>query len=707
MKSLKITSLFYIGISIFLLLGVKFMSEMSKLNPPKAKKISHELIKHSDKRIDPYFWLNQRTHPEVIDYLNSENTFSDETLKPYEKIQKELYLEMRGRIKEDDQSVPYRIGSYEYFRRTDIGQEYAIQLRKKINSDGKEEILINGPELSKGHKYFSVTTADPSPNEKMVAYSMDTIGRRFYSIHVRSIESGQELIAPIENTSGNFEWANDNKHLIYSVQDPKTLRVFQIKMLNIQTQQIKIIYEETDETFSTWLGKSNDQKYILINCASTLSNEYHLLDADQPQKPLQKFWSREAKHEYSLNHGDQGFFIITNKNALNNRLVLTHKITDTLDQAKELIPHNDSTYITQFENFKNFAAIEVKENGLNRVRLYTIDFKQSKNIEFEDSAYSVSIGSNRDYDTTFLRYEYESFRQPPSTYDFDFKSEKSIHRKTLPVPNYHPDEYVSERLMLPSRDGKQIPVSLYYKKSLQKNGTAPLLMYGYGSYGFAMDVWFSSRMVSLVDRGFVYAVAHVRGGSELGRQWFEDGRVLNKKNSFYDFIDATESLLKLKYADPQKVFAQGGSAGGLLMGGVVNLRPDLWRGIISQVAFVDVLTTMLDDTIPLTTSEYDQWGNPNEKQFYDYIKSYSPYDNIVDAKYPHILATTGLHDSQVQYWEPAKWIAKIRDHQKGRAVQLLKINMDAGHGGASGRFESLKEDAYEFSFLFFCLEHEK
>lgn len=690
-----------------LYLGARKMNLVEAIQIPQAKKIDHTLEKHGDRRNDPYFWLNERNNPEVITYVQAENKYADAILKPYENIQNELYKEMRSRIQEDDSSVPYQIGNYVYWRKTEKGQEYPIQLRKKREPNSLEEVLLNGPEMAKGHKYFSLTSADPSPNEQMIAFSLDTVGRRFYSIHVKNLQNGQEIISPIENTSGNFEWANDNIHLFFTVQDPKTLRVFQVKRLNIQTQKIDLVYEEKDETFSTWLSKSNDQQFILINCAATLSNEYHLIPADQPLTKPQIFWPREAKHEYSLNHGDQGFFVLTNKNALNNRLVLVKKMTDQLADAIELVSHRTDSYITQFEVFKNFVALELKENGLNGVRIYSADFKKHKDIQFQDTAYTVSIGVNREYETDFLRYEYESFRLPPSTYDYYFATNESQHRKTLPVPNYQADQYVSERLMLSSRDGKLIPVSLFYKKDLQKNSTAPMLVYGYGSYGFAMNVWFSSRIVSLVDRGFVYAVAHVRGGSELGRQWFEDGRVLNKKNSFFDFIDATEGLLKLKYADPKKVFAQGGSAGGLLMGGVVNYRPDLWRGIISQVAFVDVLTTMLDDSIPLTTSEYDQWGNPNEKIYYDYIKSYSPYDNVVDAKYPHILATTGFHDSQVQYWEPAKWIAKIRDHQKGKAVQLLKTNMDAGHGGASGRFEALKEDAYEYSFLFFCLDQEK
>lgn len=672
---------------------------MKSLTPPQPEKIPFKLEKHGDVRVDDYFWLKDRKSPKVKKHLVAENQYTEKIMAPHKKLSETLYKEMRGRIKEEDSSAPYKKGNYWYYRFTKAGQDYPTYARKFKTLESKPEVLINGTLRSKNKKYFSNTGPEISPNEKLMAFAEDTQGRRFYTIHVIDLKTKKPIISPIKNTSGNMAWANDNKHLFFSVQDPETLREFQIKRLNIKTKKVDLIYEEKDPTFSCWVSKSSDDKYLFIGSAASLTSEYQYVDADTPTQPFEIFLKRETKHEYSLDHGDQGFFVLSNKNALNNRLLLITDPRKGLDSAKELITHSDKVYLTSFLPFKNFVAVETKENANSHLKIYSTDFKEVQSITFDDSAYTVELNVNEEYETDYVRYSYQSFRMPPSIYDYDVLHHKSELKKVLEVPTYDPANYTSERIMVKSRDGKEIPVSLFYKKTTQKNKTAPLLMYGYGSYGLSMDVWFNSNVVSLVDRGFVYAIAHVRGGSELGRQWFENGRVLNKMNSFNDFIDATEGLLKLGYGDPTKVFAQGGSAGGLLMGGVINLKPSLWRGVLAQVAFVDVLTTMLDDSIPLTTSEYDQWGNPNEKQYYDYIKTYSPYDNVVDNKYPNILATTGFHDSQVQYWEPAKWVAKLRDHQKGTGLIMLKTNMDAGHGGASGRFKALKEKAFEYSFF--------
>lgn len=656
-----------------------------------------KLEKHGDVRVDPYFWMKDREDPAVVRYLEEENAYFEKVMEPVKGLREQLFQEFRSRMKEDDASVPFRDGPYYYYARFETGKEYPIYARKK-SLDAPEEVLLDVNEMAKGHKFFQVGFPNPSPDHTKIVYAVDTVGRRFFHLYVKNLVNGA-VSDPIENTTGNVEWANDGTTLFYSKQHPETLRSQWIYRHKLGAKNDELVFEEKDETFYVAVSKSRTEKFLFINSQASLSTEVQFLDASQPDGAFQVVLPREKEHEYSVEDGEDGFYVTTNWRAKNFRLMKAPRRTATKDEWTEVIPHRTDVYLDGVDVFKHYIVAQERREGLRALRVIDRKDGSSRNIQFPDPTYVVDPGANAMYELPYFRYEYESLNRPKTTFDYFYATEKSEVRKVRPTPNLDPSQYVSERLWATARDGVKIPISLVYKKGFEKNRKAPLLQYAYGSYGYSMEPWFGITYMSLLDRGFVYAIAHVRGGSEMGRHWYENGKFFHKKNTFTDFIDATEHLIAEGYCDPQHVYAQGGSAGGLLMGAIANMRPDLYRGIHAAVPFVDVVTTMLDDTIPLTTFEYDEWGNPNKKDYYEYMKSYSPYDNVREQAYPNILVTSGFHDSQVQYWEPTKWVAKLRKMKTNDALILLKTEMKAGHGGASGRFEQLRETADEYAFF--------
>ncbi|WP_200976155.1 S9 family peptidase [Echinicola sp. 20G] len=677
---------------------------MTSKPSPKASINNKKLIFHGHERNDPYYWMNDRNNPEVIQYLNDENDFLKASLQHTEGLQNELYEEMKGRIKEDDQSVPYFKDGYFYFSKYIQGGEYPIFCRKKDSLENPEEVLLDVNILAKGHEYFNVSSLAISTNQNLLAFAQDNVGRRVYTIRLKDLTTGEILKDEIPEITGNIAWANDNKALFYSKQDPNTLRSFQIYKHSLGQQSIEdeLIYEEKDETFTCHISKSKSKKYLFINSESTVSSEVRFIEADSPNNTPHLVQSRERDLEYSVEHFEDHFLIWTNHNkALNYKLVKTPVKTTGKENWIDVIPHRKDVLLESFEVFKDFLVLEERFNGLTRIQINPWNGNNSHYINFEEPTYSAWISFNPSFESNLLRFGYNSLTTPSSTFDYDMISkEQTLLKQQEVLGGYNPNEYQAERIWAIADDETRIPISLVYKKSLfKKDGSNPLLQYAYGSYGFSTDALFSSNRLSLLDRGFVYAIAHIRGGQEMGRNWYENGKMLKKMNTFTDFITCSEHLISNQYTSTKKLFAMGGSAGGLLMGVIINLRPDLYKGVIAAVPFVDVVTTMLDESIPLTTGEFDEWGNPKEKAYYDYMLSYSPYDNIERKSYPNLLVTSGLHDSQVQYWEPTKWVAKLRAEKTDDNLLLLYTNMDAGHGGASGRFYSLKELAMEYAYI--------
>lgn len=674
-----------------------------QMEAPRAKKIEKKLIKGSDVRIDEYFWLNQREDQKVIDYLNAENQYTDEMMKDTEMLQQKLYQEIKSKIKEDDESVPFKLNGYWYISRYETGSEYPIHTRKKESLNAREEIMFNVNEMAKGHSFYNLAGVNISENNQLAAFGVDTVSRRIYTIRIKDLNTGKLLSDKLENTTGGSVWAADNKTLFYTRKD-ETLRAFQIWKHKLGTDQSKdqLVFEEKDDTFDTFVFKTKSRKYIVIGSSSTVSDEYRFTAADHPDDEFKIIQPRERNLEYSIEHYGNDFYILTNKDkATNFKLMKTPVDKTEKNNWTDVIAHRPEVFIENFEIFNNYLALEERFEGLTRINIRSWDGKTDYFLPFKEEVYTAGIGRNPEFDTDILRIGYTSMTTPSSVIDFNMKNKTSEVKKVQPVlGNFNKDDYETKRIWVTARDGVKVPVSIVYRKDLKIGPDTPLLQYGYGSYGINMDVYFSIPRLSLLDRGFIYAIAHIRGGQELGRPWYEDGKLLKKKNTFNDFVDISSYLIENNYTSAKHLYAMGGSAGGLLMGAVMNQAPELYNGIVAQVPFVDVLTTMLDDSIPLTTGEYDEWGNPNQKEYYDYMKSYSPYDNIEKKDYPNLLVTTGLHDSQVQYWEPAKWVAKLRDLKTDHHLLLLKTNMDAGHGGASGRFESLKETALEYSFLF-------
>jgi len=669
---------------------------------PIAKKIEKKLVAHGQERIDHYFWLNDRENPEVIKYLEDENAYTSRMMKHTDKFQEDLFKEMKGRIKEQDESVPYKRNGYLYFTRYVTGGEYPVYCRKKGDASGKEEVLLDGNEMGKGHAYFNSSSVEASPDNKLGLFAIDTVGRRIYTLMFRNLETGEILPDRIENVTGSAEWAADSKTIFYARQDEETLRSNKIfkHTLGSSPDQDQLVYEEKDETFSCYIGKTKSQKYMLIFSASTLTTEARILEASNPSGEFRVFEPRERKHEYSIDHIGNQFYIVSNWNARNFRLMSADETNTGRNNWKEVIAHRDDVLLEGMELFKNHLVVSERKGGLTALRIMTWK-GDSHYLDFGEAAYDAYVAYNPESETNLLRFQFNSLVTPQSTFDYNMDSkEKTLLKQQEIVGGYDASLYHSERLMAPAGDGTMVPVSLVYRKDkFKKDGSSPLLQYAYGSYGYSTDPTFSSNRLSLLDRGFVFAIAHIRGGQEMGRYWYEDGKLLKKKNTFTDFIDCSRFLIKEKYSSADRLFASGGSAGGLLMGAIVNMNPELYKGVVAAVPFVDVITTMMDASIPLTTGEYDEWGNPNDKEYYDYMLSYSPYDNVKAMAYPNMLVTTGLHDSQVQYWEPAKWVAKLRDMKTDNNLLLLHTNMDAGHGGASGRFSRLKELALEYAFI--------
>lgn len=673
-----------------------------QMNPPVAKKIRKEIVNLGDVRIDEYYWLNQREDPEVLSYLNAENDYTEATLSDVKDLRENLFKEITARIKQTDESVPFRIRGYYYYYRFEEGKEYPIHCRKKGNLEAPEEILIDVNELAVGQSYCHVTGLEISPDNNMLVFGIDTVSRRLYTLKVKNLQSGEILNDVMANTHGAATWANDSKTLFYALKNTETLRDEKIMKHRLGSSQSedKEVFCEDDESFYTSVFKTKSERYIMIASASTVSSEYRFIDADNPEEEFKVMQPRERHIEYYADHYGDHFYIRTNWHATNFRLVKTPVNKIARSNWEEVLPHQSDVLLDNFEIFHDYLVIAERKDALNHLKVLQWSNKAEHYIQFDEEVYQAAIDFNPDFDSGFLRFQYSSLTTPNSIYDYDMKSgERKLMKRTEVVGDFDPANYESKRLFAKAQDGTQIPVSLVYKKGMQLNGSNPLLLYGYGSYGISIDPFFSSVRLSLLDRGFAFAIAHIRGGQELGRQWYEDGKLLKKKNTFTDFIACAELLIKQKYTNAQKLFAMGGSAGGLLMGAVINMRPDLFKGVIAAVPFVDVVTTMLDEDIPLTTSEYDEWGNPGQKEYYEYMKSYSPYDNIEPKHYPNLLVVTGLHDSQVQYWEPAKWVAKLRDIKTDQNLVLLYTNMDAGHGGASGRFERYKETALEYAFF--------
>lgn len=671
------------------------------LVPPTAKKIQEALTIHGDTRIDNYFWLKERDNPEVIEYLKAENEYKDAMLKHTVKLQKKLYKEIVGRIKQTDMSVPYKDNGYFYYTRYVKGQEQPIYCRKKKTLDAKEEIMLDVNEMAKGHDYYQVVGTNVSEDNKFLAFGADTVSRRKYTVYFRNLETGEILPDALPNTNGGAAWANDNKTVFYATKD-STLRPYKIlrHVLGTDPSEDIEIYHEADNTFNTYVYKSKSKKYIFIESNSTLSTEFMFLDADNPDGDFKIFNPRQRDHEYSIAHFENKFYVVTNWKAKNFRLMETPVDKTTDFHWKEVIPHRDDVLLEDIEVFKDYLVVEERKNGLRQIRVINQNDKSEHYLDFGEAAYTAYTSINPEFDTELLRYGYTSLTTPNSTFNYNMRThEKVLLKREEVLGGFDPKDYQTERIYATAGDGTKIPISLVYRTGLVKDGNNPLLLYGYGSYGASMDASFRSDRLSLIDRGFVFAIAHIRGGQEMGRYWYEDGKLLKKKNTFTDFIDCAEYLITEKSANPEKLFAMGGSAGGLLIGAVVNMRPDLFKGIIAAVPWIDVVTTMLDESIPLTTAEYDEWGNPNQKEYYDYMLSYSPYDNVAAKNYPNMFVTTGLHDSQVQYWEPAKWVAKLRDVKTDNNILLLHTDMKAGHGGKAGRFERYKLTAMEYAFM--------
>ncbi|MEM6800321.1 MAG: S9 family peptidase [Bacteroidota bacterium] len=672
------------------------------MKAPQAKKIAKTLSIHAHERIDNYYWMRDRENPEVIQYLEEENAFKSQALADQEDLKEEIFEEIKSRFKADDQSAPYLLRGYHYYSRFEKGKEYPIYCRRKGSMEAAEEIILDVNLLAENESYCQVAGMALSKDQNLLAFGIDTQGRRIYDIRILNLETGKYIEEEIAATTGNMVWAEDNEFLFYSKQDEETLRANKIFRHKIQSdpKEDVLIYEEKDETFTCYIGKTKSRKYLLISSHSTLVSEAQTLEAHNPLGKFHVFYPREAKHEYSIDHIGSTFYINSNDQAENFRLLTCTEENTTKENWEELIPHRKEVLLEDIEVFEDFLVLEERSKGLTQLRIMPeAKEEHAYYLEFNDPTYTAYLGFNPEANTQKLRFSYQSLTTPPSVLLTDMVSqEEEVLKSTEVLGGFDSDDYLSERLFATAEDGTQVPISLVYKKEFGK-ADRPLLLYAYGSYGISIDPNFSMARLSLLNRGFVFAIAHIRGGSEMGRFWYDTGKMLTKKNTFHDFISCGKHLISEGYTSPDKLFASGGSAGGLLMGAVINMAPELFKGVIANVPFVDVVTTMLDPDIPLTTGEYDEWGNPNEKEYYDYILSYSPYDNVEAKAYPHLLVISGLHDSQVQYWEPTKWVAKLRELKTDENLLLLHTNMESGHSGASGRFEPYKEVAMEYVFL--------
>ncbi len=694
---------------ILVVCGVGAKAQFRDAMPPVADKKEHIRTIHGDKVLDSYYWMYDYfgkgpDSTKVVNYLKAENAYLDAVMNNTKTFQADLFSEMKARIKEKDENVPYYKNGYYYYTRTEEGKQYFKFCRKKGSLDAKEEVILDVDKLAEGHSYYSATGFDISEDNKLMAFGVDVVSRRQYTIYIKNLETGELLKDKIENTQGYPCWANDNKTIFYTAKNPVTLLSERIQRHTLGTDATKdiLVYEEKDKSNYIGVSKSKNNKFIMINSQATMSAESRYLDASKPYGVFKIFQPRLKDVLYSVAVLANKFLILTNKDGAKNFKLMECPLDKSeAVNWKPVIPTRKDVLLQDVEEFKDYIVVNERKDGLVKLRIISLINKTEHYIDFGETAYSANFGGNPEYNSKTLRYNYTSLTTPYSTFDYDMTTKvKTLKKQQEVLGGYKPADYISERLYATAKDGTKVPISLVYKKGLKKDGNAPLLLYGYGSYGSSMDATFNSSRLSLLNRGFVYAIAHIRGGQEMGRQWYEDGKLMKKINTFSDFIDCGEFLVKEKYTSKPHLYAAGGSAGGLLMGAVANMAPDLWNGIIAQVPFVDVVNTMLDESIPLTTNEFDEWGNPKNKEAYSYMKSYSPYENVQRKNYPNILVTTGLHDSQVQYFEPAKWVAKLRDMKTDKNILLLHTNMEFGHGGASGRFDYLKDLALNYAFLF-------
>lgn len=670
--------------------------------PPVAEVVPHELEAHGDVRIDDYYWLRDRDNPKVIAYLKAENAYMDTVMADTVPLQQTLFEEIKGRIKQTDSSVPALDHSYRYYHRTKDGLEYPIYCRIKDEPGAIEEVLLDVNAIAEGHDFCSAGRIRVSPESNTMVWAVDTVGRRKYTLKFRNLETGEVLADEISDVTGNTAWFNDGKTLYYTRQDPVTLRWHQVWRHELGTDQSEdsLMYQEDDETFGVSVGKTASDRFILIGSDHTLTTEYRFIDADDPAGDPVVIAPRERGVEYSVTHHGDRFLILTNLDATNFRLMEAPVGSPGRENWRESVAHREDVLLEGVQPFRDFIVLSERTGGLNRLVVIGVADGKRQEIGFDESAYDVWVDDNREYDSDVLRFAYTSLTTPVSIYDYTMSTgERELMKQREVLGGYDPSNYVSERVMVPARDGVDVPLSILRRADLTMDGSAPLLLYSYGSYGSSSDPDFHPDVISLVDRGFSYAIAHIRGGQEMGRGWYDDGKLLNKKNTFTDFIDCARFLIDEGYTSPEGLIARGGSAGGLLMGAIANMDPDIFAGVVAHVPFVDVITTMLDESIPLTTSEFDEWGNPEDKVYYDYMLSYSPYDQVEAKDYPALMVTAGLHDSQVQYFEPAKWVARLRATKTDDNLLVMRTNMDAGHGGASGRYEAYREGAEEYAFM--------
>jgi oligopeptidase B len=685
--------------NFFIILILSTLSTIKAQNIVPAPKKETILKNHSITRSDDYFWMNQRDSKEVLDYIGQENKHSEDYFKKTENIQNILLQEFENRIDPNDQSAPFFMNKRQFVSKNQEGKDYEIIY---LIDNKKEIIFFDENERANKKSYYGLGDWSPSSNNKLLAFSEDFIGRRKYTISFRDEKNQKILKDQIKDTDGSIVWANDNKTIFYVKKDPQTLREFQVysHVLGEDASKDKLVYEEKDERFSVFTSKSLTDKYVMIHAQSSTSNEIRLIDANSPTETAKLFLERKANHLYNVDDHENGFYVTSNENAKNNKVLLFSKIPSSIAEGKEIIGHDSKILIESLIVFRNYLVIQTRTNGLQEIEIIDFASNVKNKIQMKENTYSLSLGQNDDYDASNIYYHYSSMTTPSTVFSYDLVSNTSsiFFEKKMIDPLFKSENYQTERIWAIANDGTKIPISLVYKKGVELS-KAPLLLYGYGSYGVTIPAGFSATRISLLDRGFVFAIAHVRGGKYLGEEWYENGKFLKKKNTFTDFINAAEYLSRNGYCDSEKIYAQGGSAGGLLMGAIANMAPYLWKGVIAQVPFVDVVNTMLDESIPLTVGEYEEWGNPNEKEFFDYMLSYSPYDNVKKMDYPALLITTGYHDSQVQYWEPLKWIAKLRDYRTNDHVLLFDCNMDAGHGGGSGRSSERIEVAKMYAFI--------
>ncbi|MEM6675696.1 MAG: S9 family peptidase [Planctomycetota bacterium] len=670
--------------------------------PPVADVRPLELEAHGEVRVDDYYWLRERDDPDVIAYLEAENEYTEAVLRSTASLQETLFDEFLSRVQEDDETVPVPDGPFEYFTRTFTGKAYPVHCRRTIGAPaGDVTVLFDENAMAAGKGYFDLGARVPSPDHSYIAYSIDDVGRRLYDIEIRHIERG-DVERGISGTTGRAVWAEDGRTLFYVKRDSETLRAYQVWRHRLETpaSRDELVYEEMDDEFSCYVTKTRSSRFLTIVSSQTITSEVRILEADDPFGEWRVVLPREVGHEYDVDHAGDHLYIRTNRDAENFKLVAA-----PIDEPEEwtvVLPHRFDALLSSVDMFETHLVSRERVGGLVHLVVHPLlgqDTFQPIDIPFADPTYSVGLTGNRDFATSKVRYGYSSLTTPSSTYEYDLSNGETTLRKREPTGTFDPAGYTAERIFAEAADGSQVPISLVYRGAERPASPGPLLLYGYGSYGSSIDARFNSRAVSLLDRGFTYAIAHIRGGSELGRAWYEDGKLRNKKNTFTDFVACAEHLVEEGFTTPDMLFAQGGSAGGLLIGAVANMRPDLFHGLVAQVPFVDVVTTMLDPTIPLTTFEYDEWGNPNDESDYRYMLSYSPYDQVEAKEYPHLLVTTGLHDSQVQYWEPAKWVAKLRANKTGNSLLLFDCEMEAGHGGVSGRYDRLRESAQVYAFI--------